>query len=156
MYTYTLAFVLYHDTVLMINRQKSPWKGMWNGLGGKIMPDETPLESIQRELHEEMGTLFPLSSILDRGFLTWNDFDASGQGIHLFIVKKDSPFDSHYPIPTEEGILDVKSIEWILDSKNLGVAPNIKYFLKPILESPHHIHCTFKEGELDLVEVIKL
>ena len=35
---------------------------------------------------------------------------------------------------TDEGILDWKKIDWINDFDNLGVAHNIPYFLKTIIE----------------------
>ena len=151
MYTYTLAFVYYNDQCLVVNRKKSPWLGMWNGLGGKIQAGETPIESIQRELFEEMGMHFPLEAIKEAGILTWDDFKADGHGIYLFVVKQNTPFDNLYPYDTEEGILDVKPIDWLIDDQNLGVAPNIKYFLKPIMMSPQHVHCHFEAGQLKTV-----
>lgn len=37
----------------MLNRERAPAKGLWNGLGGKIKDDETPLECVCREVFEE-------------------------------------------------------------------------------------------------------
>jgi len=33
---YTLCFLTRNDHVLMLHRAKSPNKGLWNGVGGKI------------------------------------------------------------------------------------------------------------------------
>jgi 8-oxo-dGTP diphosphatase len=153
MYTYTLAFVYYNDQFLMLNRIKQPWLGMWNGLGGKIKIGETPLKSIKRELSEEMNESLDHASIIDVGVLTWNDFDAEGQGIHLFKVNLNKPFEMTYPIATREGVLDLKPLDWIINPNNLGVATNIKYFLKEILESPKRVHCEFSSGILVKVTV---
>lgn len=36
MYQYTLCFIERGDAILLLNRQKAPWMGCWNGVGGKI------------------------------------------------------------------------------------------------------------------------
>lgn len=157
MYTYTLAFIKYQESILMLNRSKSPWLGMWNGLGGKIQPEETPLQSIQRELHEEMGVFFDSSHIHDVGILTWNDFDAQGQGIHMYMIELEKPLEGLFPRQTEEGILAMKSIAWILKENNLGVAPNIRHFLPNILKFERiHAHCFFQDKRLMKVTINKL
>lgn len=44
------------DAVLLIEKRKPKWQaGYWNGPGGKIEIDETPLEAINREFLEETG-----------------------------------------------------------------------------------------------------
>jgi 8-oxo-dGTP diphosphatase len=154
MYTYTLVFIEIESHIIMMNRNKSPWMGMWNGLGGKIHQDETPLVSIQREIKEELGLDLEMNLIKNRGTLTWNDFEASGQGIHLFYVKLDR-IDLDFPIQMDEGIIDLKPISWIIDSNNHGVAPNIKYFLKPMMEHQVDVHCIFESKVLKDVKVIK-
>lgn len=41
--------------VLMCLRQKNPYKGLYNFVGGKLEGDETRLQSAYRELFEETG-----------------------------------------------------------------------------------------------------
>ena len=53
MYKYTLCFIKNKNQLLMINRNKSPWMGCWNGLGGKIEDGEKPDQCIKREIMEE-------------------------------------------------------------------------------------------------------
>jgi 8-oxo-dGTP diphosphatase len=154
MYTYTLVFIQIKSQMVMLNRSKSPWMGMWNGLGGKINSDETPLQSIQREIKEELKLDVDSSLIKDRGILTWNDFNAFGQGIHLFYVNLEA-IDLHFPILMDEGIIDLKPIDWIIDSSNHGVAPNIKYFLKPMMEFQVEVYCIFESQTLIDVKVTK-
>lgn len=43
------------DTVLIIQRGKSPRKGEWSIPGGRIEPGETENEAVSRELLEETG-----------------------------------------------------------------------------------------------------
>lgn len=145
MYTYTLAFIIDNNQILMVNRKKKPWQGCWNGLGGKLKSGESPIEGILRELWEETGMMFVSEDVKDCGIMTWNTFDAHGQGLHLFLIKGDSYPKMKTPLATDEGILDWKSLDWIIDPKNYGVAHNIRYFLPTMINESHryHFHCTF-------------
>lgn len=145
MYTYTLGFVKKENQVLMVNREKKPWLGCWNGLGGKIMKHETPEACMMRELQEETGLVISPRHLKFCGTLTWNSFDANGQGLYLFLID-GSDLSLNTPVSTEEGILDWKAVDWIIHPDNLGVAHNIKHFLPNMLQDDHryHYHCTFQ------------
>ncbi|HEM1662636.1 TPA: NUDIX domain-containing protein, partial [Listeria monocytogenes] len=71
MYKYTLCFIQRADEILLLNRQKSPWMGSWNGVGGKIEQGETLLESVQREITEETGISSNDYEIRDIGEMKW-------------------------------------------------------------------------------------
>lgn len=150
MYRYTLGFIQRKDEVLLINRHKNPWKGCWNGLGGKVEPDEDIKSSIIREIFEETGINVHPSSVEDKGILTWNSFDAMGNGLHVFIIKVPDEFVYLTPKQTEEGLLDWKTIEWAIDFENYGVAHNIPYFLPTVLfdRDRYHYHCIFEGRQL--------
>ncbi len=150
MYTYTLAFIKKQDEILMVNRKKKPWQGCWNGLGGKLTTGETPLQGILRELFEETGQKFQPDDVKDCGIMTWNTFDAHGQGLHLFLISGDEYPKIETPLATDEGILDWKSLDWIIDPKNYGVAHNIRYFLPTMIteQTRYHFHCTFENEVL--------
>jgi 8-oxo-dGTP diphosphatase len=154
-YTYTLAFIRRNDDILLINRNKKPWKGAWNGVGGKIQNDESPLECIIREIREETNIIVHPNQIIDKGILTWTHFDANGNGLHLFMVEVDEDLEYLTPRKTEEGILDWKSIAWINDYENEGIAKNIPYFLPKLLNSHHryHVHCIFEDRILKSVNL---
>ena len=47
---YTTCFVRCGESVLMLLRNRPPNAGLWNGVGGKISPGETPLECGNRAL----------------------------------------------------------------------------------------------------------
>lgn len=155
MIAYTLGFVIRGDEILMLNREKSPWKGAWNGVGGKLQTHETPLECIRRELLEETGIEANLEDFEDKGLLTWNDFEAIGNGLRIFFLRVDDECLLITPRKTKEGILDWKKIDWIVDLKNEGVAKNIPLFLPELLTRPNkkHIHCVFEHGRLASVSI---
>ncbi|VEU82544.1 8-oxo-dGTP diphosphatase [Acholeplasma hippikon] len=155
-FIYTLAFIKRNNEILMMNRLKQPWKGMWNGIGGKRHRNETPLDCILREIKEETGININLDQIKDKGLCTWNkDFTAQDSGLHLFLVNLDNDFTYQTPVATDEGIIEWKSIEWLVDKDNLGVSYNIPYFLENVCfnEKRYHYHCTFDGNILAKVEV---
>lgn len=150
MYAYTLAFIKKGNHILMVNREKKPWKGCWNGLGGKLKQGEDGIQSVIRELYEETGYHIDESLIKDCGYLTWNSFDANGQGLYIYLIDGDKLNDLATPLQTSEGILDWKEVNWIIDPTNLGVAHNIPYFLPYVISSNdrYHYHCHFEGDRL--------
>lgn len=116
----------------MLNREKAPWKGSWNGVGGKIAQEETPLFSTAREIKEETG--LTITSPDFKGIVTWViDGDYKG-GMYLYAAELSS--GEHYPTPkkTREGILDWKSVDWLVDKENTGVAGTVPKFLMKMLK----------------------
>ena len=89
MYKYTLGFLIKNNQILMINRNKSPWMGSWNGLGGKIELNESPEACIKREIFEETGLDLMLENFIFKGFVTWDQFDALGTGLYIYIYYLD-------------------------------------------------------------------
>ncbi|PIL27735.1 hypothetical protein GSI_10888 [Ganoderma sinense ZZ0214-1] len=59
---YTNAFVISPDSrkVLLGLKKRGFGVGLWNGFGGKVDPEETPLQAAIRELEEEAGIKAPL------------------------------------------------------------------------------------------------
>ncbi len=130
MYRYTLCLIRKADQWLLLNRQKQPAMGMWNGVGGKIEAGESPTEAVIRETFEETGLTIPdvqfAGTILLRAEET--------AGIYLFLA--DLPPDQQLttPVATREGILDWKRLDWILEPDNIGVISNLKAYLPRVLE----------------------
>lgn len=53
---YVLGIINDGKRTLLIKKNRPEWqKGFYNAIGGKIEPNETPLEAIKRETEEECG-----------------------------------------------------------------------------------------------------
>ena len=52
-YVVIMLFNKNYYKVLLIKRNNKPYKGCWNGIGGKIESGETPIEAAIRECKEE-------------------------------------------------------------------------------------------------------
>ena len=160
MYKYTLCFIVKNNKVLMLNRNKAPWMGCWNGLGGKLELGESPMDCIKREIQEEAPITLKDIEIIPNGIVTWNDekFGVDG-GLYLFIAKYlNEDFDQVFPQKTREGILEIKDIEWVTNINNFGVSHNIRYFLQNSLDNEglFEYKCTFKNNALVNVVTIKI
>jgi 8-oxo-dGTP diphosphatase len=56
----TVGFLFSNEKVLLVKKEKPNWqKGYWNGIGGKLLPDEAPLAGMRREFHEETALDVP-------------------------------------------------------------------------------------------------
>lgn len=132
MYTYTICFIKQRNRILLLNREKPRWMGSWNGIGGKIEEGETPTECVLREVYEE--TEIKLDNIIYKGTIN-RIYNNSQEGeIHAFIADLSDDYVYNTPRQSSEGIIDWKSISWILHPENTGVATNIPKFLPIMLE----------------------
>lgn len=138
---YTLAFLIKDKKVLMIWRNKEPWIGYWNGIGGKIEKNETPKESIIREVLEETEIDVSHSDIQYKGIVTWTNFKDHTEktpkiGMHTFVINLKSSFKTWTAAKnTKEGILSWIELEKTLSNKDKDIALNVPHFLKPMLKT---------------------
>lgn len=108
----TLCYVRGDGQTLMIHRVKKAndmHAGKWNGLGGKLIPGETPEECAIREVYEESG--LTVWDPLLKGFLTFPQF-ANGEDWYAFIFVCEH-FEGEL-IDSPEG-----NLRWVDDSKLL-------------------------------------
>ncbi len=90
----TLGYVLSPDKsqVLMIHRNKRPQVdihyGKYNGLGGRLEPDEDIVSGMRREIFEEAG--LSADALLLRGTISWPGFGKNGEDWFGFIFRVDS------------------------------------------------------------------
>jgi 8-oxo-dGTP diphosphatase len=147
---YTLCFCIHNEDVLMMYRKHEPNKYLWNGIGGKIEPSETPEASIIREAREETGlNLYTAKQLYYAGIVTWkNHTHRRNEGMYVFLA--DLPADFIYVVESEnrEGFFGWKPVEWVCDKNNKEVVENIPYFLPHMLTSvaPEHYHFVYKEN----------
>lgn len=144
---------------LLLNRQKKPWMGRWNGVGGKLDPGESSYDCIVRETLEETGLQLP--QYILRGVFLWDvectdkislGNDSIG-GMYLFTaeVSRDQVQDYTTPRMSDgEGILDWKSIDWITNPQNLGLPDNIPPLFAHLFNASSHdaFHTTYRDGKM--------
>lgn len=78
----TLGYVFDRDrdSVLLVHRNKRAGDehlGKWNGLGGKLEPDEDLATGMRREIREEAE--LEVTSMTLRGTMSWPGFGANGE-----------------------------------------------------------------------------
>jgi len=151
---YTTCFVRCGESVLMLLRNRPPNAGLWNGVGGKISPGETPLECVRREVLEEAGIdLRRSGEARFGGVVRWaSGVDPTGPSTGMFAFVADlqlGPAQKEVP-RTPEGLLSWKPLDWVCDTENEGVVSNIPCFLPELLEGKEPIEylCDYVAGKL--------
>ena len=82
----TLAYVVRGDEVLMVHRNArddDQHLGKYNGLGGKLEPDEDVLAGLRRELREEAR--IECEAVRLRGTISWPGFGKQGEDWFGFV-----------------------------------------------------------------------
>lgn len=106
----TLGYVLSADRsrVLMVHRNARPGDqhlGKYNGLGGKLEPDEDVVGGMRREIREEAG--IECLDLQLRGTISWPGFGSQGEDWFGFVFLIDRHAGSP-PARNAEG-----SLEWV-------------------------------------------
>ncbi len=146
MFKYTVCFVKKNNELLMLNREKAPIMGVWNGVGGKIEKGETPDMGAQREVFEETG--IEVESFFSKGTVNWETPEGELDGIYVYLYMADEDLTYETPKKTREGILDWKSIDWILHPLNLGIAEMVSQYLPILLKKEGNYTFTYKNGQM--------
>lgn len=113
----TLGYVLSEDRkkVLLIHRNRRPEDhhlGKYNGLGGKMEPDEEVVSAMRREIREEAG--LECDRLRLRGTISWPGFGKQGEDWFGFIFLIESWHGA--PLPgNPEGTLEWVPLEKVLD-----------------------------------------
>ncbi|WP_139998678.1 NUDIX hydrolase [Paenibacillus paridis] len=148
MLKYNICFIKRGAEILLLNRERSSWMGCWNGIGGKLDPEETPRDSMIREMEEETG--IGSYSLKFKGLVTWTGDDFDFGGMYAYVAEVPENFEYATPVRTDEGILDWKKINWILHADNVGIVPNIPITLPYMLNEQEcfNHHCMYEKGKL--------
>lgn len=135
-YTWGIVYCKETNQILLLNREKHPWMGRWNGVGGKLDQDEDQLTCIIRETWEETGLHLPQYE--PRGVMTWSADGEDLGGMYLFTAAVTREDVERYPTPKKychEGILDWKNLDWVMHPDNSGVVDNVKVMLSDLFEA---------------------
>lgn len=151
MYKYTICFIRQGDNILLLNRNKKPTMGMWNGVGGKIEDNETPYEGVIRETFEETGIKLP--SVTYKGNVVFKSKDEppGSEGMYVFLTDLPDGVHLDTPLSTAEGLLEWKEIEWILNCDNRGVVSNLPKYLPIILTDDKKLEHIFTYDNRNII-----
>jgi 8-oxo-dGTP diphosphatase len=146
----TLAYVLSPDRtqVLMIHRNKRADDihfGKYNGLGGKLQPDEDIVTGLRRELYEESGLI--ADEVLLRGTISWPGFGKRGEDWFGFIFRVES-WHGEVHGGNHEGTL-----EWVdlASMETLPMWPSDRNFLPMVFDDnpqPFYGSMPFHNGKM--------
>ncbi len=134
----TLGYILSPDRkkTLMVHRNKrkdDQHLGKYNGLGGKMEPDEDIFQCLAREIYEEAG-IRCLDAVL-RGTINWTGFGPEGENWFGFIYRIDR-FEGEPKKMNEEGELSWVDIDKLLE---LPMWEGDKYFLPLVFDDDTRI-----------------
>lgn len=113
----SLGYILSPDRkmTLMVHRNKrkeDQHLGKFNGLGGKMVPEESIYECLEREIYEEAG--ITCQNVKLRGTINWTGFGPNGENWFGFIFRVDS-FTGIPKASNEEGDLVWVNVDRIMD-----------------------------------------
>lgn len=120
------------DRVVLIQKQKPKWqKGLWNGVGGKIEPGETPHDAMVREFQEETSVFCPAEAWHQAGTMQGSDWF-----IYIFWAVDEQGAKLAKTVTDEEvGLAYYGAIHGL----GSGVIPNIRWllpFLRDMINNP--------------------
>lgn len=144
----TLGYVLSPDRrrVLMIHRDKRPDDihfGYYNGLGGKLEPDEDVAAGMCREIREEAG--IEVDHLTLRGTISWPGFGRAGEDWFGFLFLIDA-WRGEPHAGNHEGTLRWVALEQLPE---LPMWPSDHHFLPMVFDEdprPFHGHLPFHQG----------
>lgn len=113
----TLGYILSPDKkkTLLVHRnkrQEDQHLGKYNGLGGKMEPNEDVFGCLAREIREEAGIKI-VDTIL-RGTINWTGFGPNGENWFGFIFRVES-YEGEPGKSNEEGDLEWVEVERIME-----------------------------------------
>jgi 8-oxo-dGTP diphosphatase len=136
----TLGYVMSPDgsQTLLIHRNTRAddhHLGKYNGLGGKLEPDEDIIAGLRREIHEEAG--LECVEVELRGTISWPGFGKHGEDWFGFIFRI-TRFEGTVFIENPEGTLAWVPVEEVLD---LPLWEGDRYFLPLVFgNDPRQFH----------------
>lgn len=147
---YTLCFLTRGERVLMLRRRRPPNRGLWNGVGGKIEPGETPLAACLREVREESGFLIDQARFA--ALVSWTGFEAPDGALCVFTA----PAPAGDPGSCDEGDLAWQPRDWVLSAPE--VVSNIHRFGPEVFAGlpPRWHRFVYRDGAIERHETLPL
>lgn len=147
----TLGYVLSPDRsqVLLIHRNArpdDPAYGKYNGLGGKLEPNEDVAAGMRRELREEAH--IEAETITLRGTVSWPGFGKHGEDWFGFVFVVTRFFGTP-PAANPEGALEWQPVARLL-SFDLDLWPGDRHFLPLVFDNdprPFHGVMPYQGGQ---------
>ena len=146
----TLGYVLSPDgrRALMVHRNARPGDlhlGKYNGLGGKLEPDEDALAGMRRELREEAA--IDCSAISLRGTISWPGFGKHGEDWFAFVFLVTA-YTGTPPPSNPEGTLEWVDVDRILE---LPLWEGDRHFVPLVFDGdprPFHGVMPYRDGRM--------
>lgn len=120
------------NKILLVKRNKKPYKNCWNGIGGKIEEDETPLDAAKRECMEETNILLSNPRLLVT--YVYPEINIMNSNTKLNVIYDF--VEEINVVDNEEGHYEWKDIDFVMDIYNKEIAglSNLNQFVKEILD----------------------
>ena len=158
-----LAYLRCGDEVLMIHRSGRKdgkpdfHKGRWNGLGGKLEADESPLAAACREIQEEAGLRISKDRFRAVGFLLFPNFKPQKKEdwqVTVFTAELKKEEKSLVQGESAEG-----QLVWVSEKQVMGLNlwPGDQLFIPDVLRgNPFCGTIWYREGEVDQHELMNI
>lgn len=95
----TLLFIIEGDRILLIEKKRGLGAGKVNAPGGRLEPNERPIDCATRELREELGV--GARGVVEHGELSFHFLD--GYKLHCHVFRADrcvgEPFETDEAVP---------------------------------------------------------
>lgn len=125
-----------HRELLMVKRNKPPFVGCWNFLGGKIDLGETPAAAAIREIREEASRNAAPRSLNFRGIALWPDPSDLNKyvGMYLFFLGCKTRNTQNKQLGLlHEGVTAWISLDLLLAPSEFKPVPNFELIASQIL-----------------------
>ncbi len=82
--------------------------------------------------------------------LSWETSNGERDGIYVYLYEVTNHLKLETPIKTREGILDWKSINWILNPINLGIAEMVSQYLPVLLNKADNYSLKYQDAQIHI------
>jgi 8-oxo-dGTP diphosphatase len=120
-HNYVCGFCFDNDfrQVALIWKNKPAWqKGKLNGIGGKIEPNETPLQAMRREFKEETGVFVaqwkPLIQLSGNDWIVCFFCSVAAEKDFEYIKSTEDEEVSKIPVDSFDDFAHIENLRWLI------------------------------------------